>query len=291
MRRIISVSVYLGLILTLTGMLCSAAAQTRNRKPGTTKASKTSDPVKESGPAAEPTPAPPKRNERPAVVGSPVAQNQTAVPALAQTRESIPTYRYEFSQPEFVISSIKIEHDEAGVGTISFRKKGDNEIITDPVRVSPKALSRINDALNALNFLESTENYQYEKDFSHLGNIKFSLRRGGRSRDVLFNWTENKEAKNLMNEYRKIGNQFIWIFDISLSRENQPLEAPKLFDSLDSMIRRNEISDPYQLEPFLRELANDERIPLIARNHATRLVKQFEKEKAKEEKKKSNGGG
>jgi len=89
----------------------------------------------------------------------------------------------------------------------------------------------------------------------------------------------------LMAEYRRVTNQFIWIFDITLSRDNQPLEAPKLMDSLDSMIRRNEISDPHQLDPFLRELSNDERIPLIARNHAVRLVKQFEKEKAREEKK------
>jgi hypothetical protein len=31
--------------------------------------------------------------------------------------------------------------------------------------------------------------------------------------------------------------------------------------------------------PLLKELSNDERIPLIARNHAGRLVKQLEKEK------------
>ena len=177
-----------------------------------------------------------------------------------------------------------IVHDERGVGTISFVKRGDDEVISDPIVVSPKALSRINDVLAALNFLDSDENYQFEKDFSHLGNAKFALSRDGRTREAAYNYTANKDAKALMDEYRKIGNQFIWVFDIKLSRENQPLDSPRLMDALDSMMRRNEISDPGQLEPFLRELSNDESIPLIARNHAGRIVEQIEKTRAKEAK-------
>lgn len=235
----------------------------------------------------ESTPAPPKRNERP-VAEATLAKNRDEIVPVP-TRNAPAAYRYEFSQPDFVISSIKIEHDESGAGTIAFRKKGGDELITDPIRVSAKSISKIDDALTALNFLASNENYQYEKDFSHLGNMKFARTTGEKSREVAFNYTSNKDAKALMDEYRRIGNQYIWVFDIKLSRENQPLDAPRLLDSLDSLIKRNEISDPSQMEPFLRELSNDESIPLIARNHAARLVKQFEKEKEKEAKKKSNG--
>ncbi|MCA1625163.1 MAG: hypothetical protein LC778_15470 [Acidobacteria bacterium] len=56
-----------------------------------------------------------------------------------------------------------------------------------------------------------------------------------------------------------------------------------MFDALDSLVKRDEISDAPQMIPFLRELSNDERIPLIARNHASRIVKTIEKKK--EEKK------
>ncbi|MGD9561739.1 MAG: hypothetical protein AB7F88_05920 [Pyrinomonadaceae bacterium] len=255
----------------LTG---SASAQTRKRKPA----------VKRSPPAAsavpDATPPPGKRNQRP---DNESVSAATIRPASASTS----SYKYEFSQPNFVIGWIAIEHDENGSGTISFRKKDSEELITDPIRVSPKALGNINAALAALNFLSSDENYQYEKDFSHLGNIKFAYNTGSNSREVTFNYTTNKFAKALMDEYRKLGNQYIWVFDIKLSRANQPLEAPRLFDTLDSLVRRNEISDPDQLEPFLRELANDESIPLIARNHASRLVQRFEKEREKEERKKA----
>ncbi|MCC6327296.1 MAG: hypothetical protein IT174_02185 [Acidobacteria bacterium] len=248
--------------------------------------------VKKSRPTAAqesakptPPPVPGKRNERP---GSDASDTNSKV-VTPSSKNAVPTFRYEFSRPDFVVTKITIEHDERGLGTIGFMKKGDDELITDPLTVSPMALARINEALDTLDFLGSNEDYQYEKDYSHLGNIKFALSRNGKSREVAYNYTTNKAAKALMDEYRKIGNQYIWIFDIKLSRENQPLESPRLMDSLDSMIRRDEISDPYQLEPFLRELANDESIPLIARNHADRLAKQIEKEKAREEKKKNSG--
>ena len=82
-----------------------------------------------------------------------------------------------------------------------------------------------------------------------------------------------------MDEYRRISNQYVWQYDVAISRENQPLNAPSLMDELDSLLRRNEISDPPQMLPMLKELSNDERIPLIARNHAKRLVERIEKAK------------
>ncbi len=87
----------------------------------------------------------------------------------------------------------------------------------------------------------------------------------------------------MADEYRKISQQFVWIFDINVARENQPLESPNLMNALDGLIRRNEVSDPEQMIPMLKELGNDERIPLLARNHATKIIKQIERKK--EEKK------
>ena len=100
-------------------------------------------------------------------------------------------------------------------------------------------------------------------------------------RTAKFNWTDNKDAKVLADEYRKIGNQFLWIFEINIARENQPLETPRMMDAIDALIKRNEVSDASQLIPFFKELTDDERIPLISRNHATRLIQQIEKQMAK----------
>ena len=65
--------------------------------------------------------------------------------------------------------------------------------------------------------------------------------------------------------------------EIKLAVEMQPLEAPKLMSKLEPLLRLNLISDPKQLAPLIRTLSTDERLPLIARNHAGRLLKKIEK--------------
>ncbi len=226
-----------------------------------------------------------KKNERPETENPPPVTEQTEQTGKTNARptnavkENNPVYFYEFTQPKFVISRLRIEHDENGKGKITFLKKDFDEDISDPLQLSATTLERVKAAWNALNFLDSTENYQYEKDYSHLGNMAFTMKKNGKTREAKFNWTDNKGAKTLADEYRKIGQQFIWIFDITVARENQPLEAPRLIDALDSLIKRNEISDAAQMVPLLKELNNDERIPLIARNHALKLAAQIEKMK------------
>ena len=218
---------------------------------------------------------PVKKNGRP----TDTATVKTAAAADQPAANSRSAYTYEFTRPDFYVPYILIKHDENGKGTISFKKKGVDEAQTDPITLSPVTLAKINDALAALNFLDSTESYQYEKDYSHLGNVTFTLKRDGKERSAKYNWTENKDAKTIADEYRRIGNQYVWQFDMAIARENQPLEAPQLMDALDSYLRRNEISDPKQMLPMLKELSNDERIPLIARNHAGKLAGQIEKAK------------
>jgi hypothetical protein len=56
--------------------------------------------------------------------------------------------------------------------------------------------------------------------------MTLTMKKSGKEREAKFNWTDNKDAKTLAEEYRKIGQQFVWVFDIGLARENQPLDAP-----------------------------------------------------------------
>ena len=266
------------LIFSIAALLFAAAVSAQTKKQ-TRPADKS--PVVKAIPAASPSPEPiatppsPKKNERPQSGNGSVKKSGP----VAILRD--PTYFYEFAQPDFVVTKIVIQHDDAGAGTITFTKKLFGDTVTDPLTVSPEVMARINEAYAALNFLDSTESYQYEKDYSHLGVMTFKLKRGDKQRMTIFNYTTNKDAKILADEYRKLGNQFIWMFDITVARENQPLESPKLLDALDSQMRRNEMSDPSQLVPLLKSLTNDERIPLIARNHAGKLVERIEKERGK----------
>lgn len=226
---------------------------------------------------------PGKRNARPNSETAPnenSGENAGTSARSAKVIKNKPTYFYQFDQPNFLTSHIYIEHDENGKGKISFRKKDLDEEFTDPVQLSPATLEKLKTHWSALNFLESTEEYQSkERNYVHLGTMKIGMGIDDYERFAEFNWTENADAKALADEYRKIANQYVWIFDVTVARENQPLEAPRVVKSLESYLKRSEISDPAQLIPFLKQLSEDERIPLIARNNAERMIKDIEKKK------------
>jgi len=213
-----------------------------------------------------------KQNTRPAQPSlSPVA-------APNKREETKPIrFSYEFSQPQFYIRHIVLEHDESGRGRISFDRINEETPYTEPLELSAAATERILALWQSLRFLDSDENYQSHRQFPHLGTMRLQMEQDSRKRSAEFNWTNNKDASSLVNEYRRAADQAILVFDLAIARENQPLNSPKLMEQMESMLKRNALSDPPQLVPLLKDISNDEHLPLITRNHATRLLKQIEK--------------
>jgi hypothetical protein len=212
--------------------------------------------------------APSKHNTRP-------SQSAASAPAVTENKTEPVKYTYEFSQPKFVVKHIVLEHDANGRGKVTFERLNEDTPVVEPIALSSAALARITAAWQALKFLDSSTNYQSDKQFPHLGTMRIGMEQGGRKRVAEFNWTNNNDAETLVTEYRRAADQAILIFDIAVSRENQPLNAPKLMEVMESYIRRNGLSDPEQLLPLLKDLSTDEHVPLIARNHALRLIKKI----------------
>jgi hypothetical protein len=297
--------------LVLTGAAIDATAQRRKaaRKPVAQPAASASA---AATPAPDATPAPAKRNARPeepaaqpaadpAASPTPAATPAAAAPVPAKknadarqgdgaqsakgdgggagraTGEEV-RYSFEFKQPSFFVQRFLIEHDAGGRGRITFERRTDDQPLVESFEISPSAYARIVGAWEALRFLDSQESYQADKQFPHLGTMWLWMRRGGRERRAEFNWTNNDHAAALAREYRAIAEQQFFLFDMALARQYQPSEAIKILNRLESLLGTKQISDPSQLAPLLLDLTTDERIPLIARNHAERLLKRVSKE-------------
>lgn len=218
------------------------------------------------------------------------AQDQTSVkqntrpargPVAASVVQAAPAepvkYTYEFTQPRFYVKHIIVEHDGNGRGKITFERLNEDVPVVDPIELSPAALSRITSYWSALQFLDSNTNYQSDRQYEHLGTMRIGMEKGERKRVAEFNWTHNETAAALVSEYRRVADQAMLVFDIGLARENQPLNAPKLMEVIESLLGRSGLSDPNQLLPVLKELSTDEHVPLMARNHALRLIKKIQK--------------
>jgi hypothetical protein len=206
------------------------------------------------------------------------ASVRAGVPAQPKEDPNAAHYAYEFRQPDFYVYYIRIEHDGAGRGQIRFERRSDTEQITEPFELSPVALARVRARWEALNFLDSQANYQGERTYPSMGQTKLWMRRGGRERTAEFNYSQDKDAQGLSEEYRKASEQAMLVFELNVALESQPLETPKLIGRLDSLINRDYLSDRQQLVPLVRILAEDERVPLVGRNQAARILKKLEKQ-------------
>lgn len=215
----------------------------------------------------------------------PEPQNKTnaraeATPAgpAAKADPSAPLYVYEFEHPDFVVYFVHIEHDDAGRGHIRFERRSDVEQLTEPFELSPAALARVREHWVALNFLDSDAQYQGERHYPSYGKSRLRMRQGGRERTAEFNYANDPHALALADEYRRAADQAVFVFELKVALESQPLETPKLIGRLDHLIDRKMLSDSRQLLPLVRELSTDERVPLVGRNHAARILKKLEKQ-------------
>ena len=237
-------------------------------------------------PRPTPTPAvqqvqPKKVSQRPedAQGGEEVpASVRAGLPARPKEDPNAAHYVYEFKQPDFFVYFIHIEHDDQGRGQIRFERRSDTEQITEPFELAPAALARVRGHWEALGFLDSRASYQGERTYPSMGQTRLTMRRGGRERTAEFNYSQDKEAQGLADEYRKASEQAVLVFELQVARESQPLDTPKLINKLDSLIDRDYLSDRQQLVPLLRELTEDERVPLVGRNQAARILKKLEKQ-------------
>src|SRR5688572_10919632 len=197
-----------------------------------------------------------KRNDRP--------QSNSTSTIVPDSKEATSVrYTWEFTHREFTINHIVVEHDATGRGKVTFGRKGEEDEIVENVELTPPVLERIEKLWRELRFLDSNENYQSSKDFAHLGTYKLGMTALDRKRTAEFNWSSNASAWSLAQEYRRVADQVIFVFDMTVARENQPLNTPGLLKQLESMYNRNALSDPKQLVPLLKEIRTDAHIPLI----------------------------
>jgi len=159
------------IFLTAALVTTGAAIRTQAQKKVSTRPAQSS---------AQQQPQPKKTTARPEGDDAESAPQTSAKPtptpskgaAVAKEDPNAARFTYEFSQPDFFVYFVHIEHDDKGKGTIRFERRSDTEQFTDPLEISPAALERIRAHFDALKFLDSADNYQGERNYPSQGDRK-----------------------------------------------------------------------------------------------------------------------
>ena len=207
------------------------------------------------------------------------AQTQLIVSSDKKTDTSADTkFHYLFENEKFTTPRIELEFGADGKGEFRFKKK-ESEEIANKLEVTTMVLGQISALLAELNYLDSSENYQHKKDFSHLGTVTLEIHQSGKHRKVQFNYTDNPAMSKLANIFRNIATQETRVFEIETIRQSDPISTPAQLRYLDNELRSKNIADPERFVVLLQDIKLDEGVPLIARNHAERLLKEIRKPK------------
>lgn len=192
------------------------------------------------------------------------------------------SFSYKFENPRFHLRVIEIDLSANGAGELRFTRGESDEVLDCKVKLLPATIARIRNLFEASDFLGSKTEYQDNKtDMKHLGWITLSAKQGARERKVRFNYTINAPMDELGKIFRGIATQEISLFDIENAERYQPLDLPKQLEVLENDLRLEWIAEPERVLTALNEIAGDDTQPLIARNHAKRIIEAIKKGKFK----------
>lgn len=211
----------------------------------------------------------------------PFALQATAQTTSTDAAAADLSFAYKFENPRFYVSTIEIDLAANGTGELRFKRGESDEIIDRKLQLLPTTTARIRTLYQTTQFLTSSEEYQTSKDFSHLGWMTLTARQGERERKARFNYTMNLDIRELTDIFRAIATQEMDLFDIEVAEQYQPLDLPRLVETLENDLRLLRIAEPERLLAKLQEIANNDTQPLIARNHAARMIDSIKKGKFK----------
>lgn len=215
----------------------------------------------------------------PGLVAAPALARQKSTQHLAENESASRemSFSYRFENPRFDLRVIEIDLSSNGSGELRFTRGASDEVLDCKVKLLPATIARIADLFEVSGFLSSNVEYQDKKDFAHMGWVTLGARQGARERKTRFNFTTNIHIKTLEEIFRGIASQEISLFDIENAERYQPLDLPKQLDTLENDLKLTRIAEPDRLLATLNEIAGDDTQPLIARNHAKKIIADIKK--------------
>jgi hypothetical protein len=204
-----------------------------------------------------------------------LAQKPQSINGAAAAGEM--SFSYKFENPRFDIRVIEIDLNANGSGEVRFTRGTSDEILDCKIKLLPATLTRIRNLFEVSDFLALKTEYQDKRDFKHMGWVTLGAKQGARERKVRFNYTLNPHMNELKDIFLGIAWQEISLFDIENAERYQPLDVPKQLEMLENDLKLARIAEPARVLTALNEIAGDDSQPLIARNHAKRIIEAIKK--------------
>ena len=174
------------------------------------------------------------------------------------------------SVPEYLAISV----DASGEATYEGRKLDDppNPL---PFKLSPATTRRIFQLAEALKNFDSID-LESHKKVANLGLKTFIYEREGRQNRAEFNYTQRREAQELVNLFEKISSvqQHILVLEYAIKYDH--LSLPKELMLIQIDLEKHALADPELMVPALEKIAHNPRFLHLAQARAQNILQRLQ---------------
>ncbi len=196
----------------------------------------------------------------------PKAADSASSPTIIQFSKEIKGGPYEL---------VKITLDQLGRGKFE-AKPSDGDEISRELEVRASTMQQLLASFQAAQFLTSTRDYESHMKVADMGTKTISLEENGRSREVHFNYTTDKNINLIANFFSGLVTTELRIDSLERAMKYDKLGLPDQMKALQAELDNHWLSETPLLLPVLRKIADNPSFFNMVQREAHELVLQIE---------------
>jgi len=179
---------------------------------------------------------------------------------------------FKGSSPEYIAINV----DAGGSGTYEGRKLDESQAQGPrPFQLSSGTTERIFALAGQLHDFQGIE-LESHKKVANLGEKTFTYQQGGALNRVVFNYTENRTARDLVDVFESIGTVEQHIAALEFEMRYDPLNLSQELLQIQAELKEKTLTDPQMLVPTLEKITHGARFLHLAQSRAQEIMDQVQ---------------
>jgi hypothetical protein len=176
---------------------------------------------------------------------------------------------FKGSSPEYLLITV----DSKGSGTFEGHRLDETQS-PRTFQLSPGTTERIFALAGQLNNFQSI-NLDSHKKVANLGEKTFTYQQGEDVNRVVFNYTENRVARELADLFEAVGSVEEHIATLEFEMKYDPLALPQELLQIQIELNNKSLTEPEMLLPTLEKIAHGSRFLHLAQDRAQQLIERI----------------
>lgn len=174
------------------------------------------------------------------------------------------------------LESYGVDLNENGTGRFYFKKR-EQEQVELPLTLKSAAIEALVVLFVKADFLNESKEFASPRKVADMGEKTVRFQSGSQSREVVYNYTEDRVMQEITNFFENLCQQERSLFEIDLALKYDRLGIPKKLDELDRNLSARRIVAPERFAPLLERIYQDQSLMNLARKEAKKLLSRIEK--------------